>query len=117
MHPPRTKKSRNLSRQREIRQPLGTKKSRNLLGRKKNMQPLGIPQPLGTKRIMQPLGTKNHATSRDTKIITRPLGQKKIMQPLGTTKIMLSIGPVASKLVHNAPNCFKWHQICPNGSK
>ena len=94
-------------------QPLGTKKSRNLQGRKK------ITQPLGTKKNHATSWDKNHATSQDKKI-TQPLGTKKIMQPLGIKKnhaisqdkkVTLSIGPIASKLVHKSPNCSKWHQL------
>ena len=96
------------------------------------MQPLGtikITQPLGKKKkITQPLDKKNHPTTWDKKI-TQPLGTKKpcnlsgqkkrnllgqknhatsqvikITQPLGTKQIMLSVGPIASKLVHKALN-------------
>ena len=38
----------------------------------------------------------------------------KITQPIKTQTFRLSIGPIASKLVHKALNCSKWHQICPN---
>ena len=103
-----------------------------------------ITKPLGTKRnYITSLDKNNCATSRDKKImqllggkkITQPLETNKITQPLRTKKsqnlwdnqnhatswnkkkITLSIGPIASKLVHRAPNCSKWHQICPNGSK
>ena len=85
---------------------LSAKKSRNLLGQK-------ITQPLGTKQTANLLKQKNHATSWVQKI-TQPLGTKKIAQPLKTKKIMFSLGPIASKLVHKALNCSKWHQICPN---
>ena len=117
-----TKKSRNV---------LGQKKLRNLSGQKNHAtsQDKKIPQPLGTK--------KNHTTSRDKKLCNLPgpkkirnlsgqlkiciLLNKKLMQPLETKKITLSIGPITSKLVlispYKAPNCSKWHQICPNGSK
>ena len=96
------KKPYNLSGQKTITQPLGDKKdhktswdkkkSRNLSGQKK------ITHPFRIKKITQPLGQKNHATYRDQ-------------------KITLSIGPIVRKLVHKAPNCSKWLQICPNGSK
>ena len=57
------------------------------------------------KKITEPLGTKkNHATSGDKK--NHAISQDK--------RVTLSI---ASKLVHNAPNCSKWHQICPNRYK
>ena len=71
---------------------------------------------------------KNHATSCDKKNHATSL-DKKITQPFATKKnhatswhktnhatsldkkITLSIGPIAFKLVHKAPNCSKWHQI------
>ena len=81
---------------------------------KKNMQPLG------TKKITQPLGTKK-TQPLETNKITQPLRSKKSRNLLGQkilqTKITLSIGPIASKVVNKALNCFKWHQICPNRSK
>ena len=113
------KKSSNLSEQKnhatswdkKITKPLGTK-SHAISGDNKSMQPLGIKkkimQPLKTKKIMQPLGTKksrnltgkkkNHATSREN--------NKKITPSLGT---------IAPKLVHRAPNFSKWNQFCKNG--
>ena len=89
---------------------------------KKIMQHFGtkqIMQPLGTKKITQQFETKEIKQALRTKKITQPLGlmPKKVTQPLRTKKIMLSIGPIASKLVHKAPNCGKWHQICPDLSK
>ena len=71
-------------------------------------------QTLGTKKSRNLLGQKNDSTSWDKKI-TQPLKTKPFTTP--TTKIMLSIGPITTKLVHTAPNCSKWHQICPNMSK
>ena len=74
---------------------------------------------------MQPLGTtKNHGISWDKKK-SRNLWGQKITQPLGQKnhatsqdkKVTLSIGPIASKLFHNALNFSKWHQFGPNWSK
>ena len=79
-------------------QPLRTKKSCHLSGQK-------MRQPVRTKKSCNLSGQKNQASSLDKKI-TQPLKTKK--------KIMLSIGPIASKLVHKNLNCFKWHQLCPN---
>ena len=80
-------------------QPLGTKKNYKTSWDKENQ---AISQ--DKKKPRNLLGQKNNATSWD----------KKIMQPHGTNKIMLSLGPIASKLVHVTPICSKWHQICPN---
>ena len=134
-------KSHNLSGQKKITQPLGTtkrilktlwttknpatswdqNKSRNIWGEKNHAtsQEKKSRKLSGQKNI-----TKNHATSWDKKI-TQPLGTKKITEPWDKKnhatsqdkKATLSIGPIASKLVHKAPNCSKWHQICPNRSK
>ena len=129
--PLRTNKiTQPLRKKEKITQPLGTTKKS---------------QPLGTKRIMQDPGTKttrnisrkNHATSWDKKYHAKScnlFGQKKNHATSRTkTKIMQQknlptyqkkkekktflIGPIASKLVHTAQNCSKWHQICPNRSK
>ena len=127
-------------------QPLGTKKVTQFLGTLKITQPLAIKkqQPsnlLGQtnhatscdkkthafsqdKKIMQPFLTEKISTSRDKKITQRLrskksrnlFGQKKITQPL-KIKNTLSIGPIASKLVHKALSCSKWHQTCPKRSK
>ena len=73
-------------------------------------------QPLKTKKISQPLGTKDQATSWDKKNHTTSR-DKTNHATSQDKKIMLSIGPIASKLVHKAPNLSKWHQICQNLSK
>ena len=119
-------------------QPLRTKNHTTSRDEKK------ITQPLGTrKKIMQPLKTKKKSCNISGQKKSRNLPEQqnhanswdKKMQPLGTTKksrnlsgqqnhatsqdkkIMLSIGQIASKLVHMAPNWSKWHQTCPNRSK
>ena len=90
-------KSRNLLGQ-KITQPLRTKKSHNLSGQKNQATSLGIKitQPFGTNKITQPLGTnklcnilgqqKNPVTYRDNKKSCNLLGPKQITQPLGTKK-------------------------------
>ena len=115
---PDKKKSCNLLWQKKQEIFWDKNKSHNLLGQK-------ITQPLGTK--------KNHTTSRDKKIMQPLKTKQKITQPLGTNKsrnlwdkkpwnllwqkkITLSIGSIAYKLVHRAPNYSKWHQTCANGS-
>ena len=115
-------------------QPLGTKKSRNLLGqeihatsqdkknhatsRQKNHASSWdkkITQPLGTEKITENI--EKITQSLWSKKITQPLGTKVITQPLKTKKITLSLGPIASKLVHEALDCAKLHQTCPHRSK
>ena len=59
---------------------------------------------------MHPLrGGENHATSQDKKYHAT-CRDKKNHAIYQDKKVNLSIGPIASKLVHNAPNCSKWHQ-------
>ena len=73
--------------------------------------------PLGAKKITQALVTKKvDTTSRDKKI-TQPLVGQKNHATSQNKKIMLSIGPIAPKLVHKAPNLCKWVQIGWNRSK
>ena len=67
------------------------------------------------KKSLNPSDPKNHATSRDKNHTTSWDKQKSCN--LSRQKITLSIGPIASKLVHKALNCSKWHQICPNRSR
>ena len=93
-----------------------------------NIFPKKIMQHFGTKQIMQPLGTKKITQPFETKEIKQALRTKKNHAISWThakkshatswdKKIMLSICPIASKLVHKAPNCGKWNQICPDLSK
>ena len=113
------KKLRNLWGQKEIMQPHGTKKnhaapwdkkkSRNLSRQKKNHI-----NSWDSKKSCNLSGQKNHATSWGEKI-THPLGHNHATSR--DKKITFSIGTIASKLVHKAPNFSKWHQICQNGSK
>ena len=125
----------------KITHPLGTKKITQRLWTKRNYATSWGKKNCATswdkKKITQHLGGKNATTSWDKNII-QPLGTKK-RKPSGQKKscnfsgqnnqgqknhatsrdkiITLSIGSIASKLVHKAPNFSKWHQICPNGSK
>ena len=129
MQPLGTKKSHNISGLKEITQPLGQdKKSRNLLGQKKSCNLLGTKNHTNSqdkKKSCNPQGQKNHATSQDKKKILQSLQTKKSFNLYDNKhhatswdkKITLSIDPIASKLVHRASNCSKWHQICPNWSK
>ena len=111
MHNFGTKKSRNLLGQ-KITQPLGTKRNHPTSWDKK------ITQPLGTKKITEPLGTeKNHTTSRDKKIRPHLEKTKKSRNLFGQKKSCKLSGQIASKLINKAPNCTKFHQVCPNGSK
>ena len=131
------KKSRNLS---------GQKKSCNLLGQQKNHATFPdkkIPKPLENKKITQHLEKNKKSINHSWKKIMQYHAKsptsldKKIMQPLGTKKnyatssdkkknhttsqdkkkIMLSIVPIESKLVHRlqtAPNGTKFVLIGPN---
>ena len=137
------KKSNNLLRQKhhitfrpkKIMQPLETKKSCNLFRQKKNhaksQDKKKVTQPLETKYNAL-LGTKNHATYWDKRNHATSWDQKKLRKLLGGKSrnlwggklcnlsgqtIMLKICPIASNLANKAPNCSKWHKICPNGSK
>ena len=80
---------------------LGQKKSRNLSKKK------DYATSQDKKKSLNLSGQKNHATSWVNKNHETSWDQK----------IMLSIGPIAFELVHNALNCSKWHQLCPNRSK
>ena len=89
----------------KLHQPLRTKKSANLLSEKsrnlsgQKMHTISrVKKATSQEKNLQPLGSKKSCGLSE---------QKKITQPLKTKKIMLLIGPIVSKLVHTALNCFK----------
>ena len=102
-----TTKSRNLSGQTKITQPLWTNKNATGLD-KKNHALSRDKKNQATSRYKKNHATswdkKNHVSSWDKKI--RPsLGTKKSSNLLKQQTIMLPICPIVFKLVHRAPNC------------
>ena len=90
-------------------QPLWSKKKSCNLSGQKTLRNLLIKKNHATS-----WDKKNHATYQDKKNHATNRDNNKKSRNLMGEKIMLSLGPIASKLVHKAPNCSKWHQIGQN---